>query len=94
MWRSQPLHIHAQASLYWNLQITEANEPSAWNDRSWTHQLIYLLTCITSGTMAVSLTGTASLTMLTKSQLTACNNTPDELNTRLSLGERHLEAVF
>ena len=84
MWRSQPLHIHAQASLYWNLHITEL---SAWNDRSWAHQLICLLTCITSGTMAVLLTGTASLTMPTKSQLTAQNNTPDELNTRLSLGK-------
>ena len=94
MWRSQPLHIHAQASLYWNLHITEANEPSAWNDRSWAHQLICLLTCITSGTIAVSLTGTASLTMPTKSQLTAQNNTPDELNTRLSLGKGTLRWFF
>ena len=32
MGRSQPLHIHTQASLYWNSHITEANEPSTWND--------------------------------------------------------------
>ena len=94
MWRSWSLHIDPQASLYWNLHITEANELSSWNDRSWTHQLIYLLTCITSGTMAVSLTGTASLTMPTKSQLTAQNNTPDELNTRLSLGKGTLRWFF
>ena len=71
MWRSRPLHIHTQAPLYWNLHITEANEPSAWNDRLQTHQLLCLLTCNPSGTMAVSLTGTASLTLPTKSQLTA-----------------------
>ena len=94
MWRSQPLYIHTQASLYWNLHITEANELSAWNGRSWAHHLIYLLTCITSGTMAVSLTGTASLTMPTKSQLTAWNNTPDELNTRLSLRKGTLRCFF
>ena len=94
MWRSWPLHIHTQASLYWNLHITEANEPSAWNDRLWAHQLICLLTCITSGTIAVSLTGTASLTMPTKSQLTAQNNTPDELNTRFSLGKGTLRQFF
>ena len=93
-WRSRPLHIHTQASLYWNLHITEANELSAWNDRSQAHQLIYLLTCITSGTMAVSLTGTASLTMPTKSQLTAWNNTPDELNTRISLVKGTLRQFF
>ena len=89
-WRSWPLHIHAQASLYWNLHITEANEPSAWNDRLWAHQLNCLLTCFTGGTMVVSLTGTASLTLPTKSQLTAWNNTLDELNTRLSLGKSTL----
>ena len=94
MWRSWPLHIHAQASLYWNSHITEANEPSAWNDRLQAHQLICLLTCITSGTMAVSLTGTASITMPTKSQLTAWNNTPDELKTRLSLGKGTLRWFF
>ena len=59
-----------------------------------THQLICLLTCFTSGTIAVSLTGTASLTMPTKSQLTARNNTPDELNTRLSLGKGTLRQFF
>ena len=58
------------------------------------HQLICLLTCITSGTMAVLLTGTASLTMPTKSQLTARNNTSDELKTRLSLGKGTLRQVF
>ena len=94
MWRSRPLHIHAQVSLYWNVHITEANDPSAWNDILQAHQLICLLTCITSGTMAVSLTGTASLTMPTKSQLTARNNTPDELNTRLSLGKGTLRWFF
>ena len=95
MWRSRPLHIHALATLHWNLHITEANEPSAWNDRSWAHQLICLLTCNCSGTMAVSLTGTASLTLPTKLQLTAQNNTPDELFiTRLSLGEGTLRQFF
>ena len=94
MWRSQPLHIHTQTSLYWNLHITEANEPSAWNDQLWAHHLICLLTCFTSGTMAVSLTGTASLTLPTKSQLTAQNNTLDELNTRLSLGKGTLRWFF
>ena len=94
VWRSRPLHIHAQASLYWYLYITEGNEPSAWNDRSWAHHLICLLTCFTSGTIAVSLTGTASLTMPTKSQLTAWNNTPDELNTRLSWGKGTLRQFF
>ena len=94
MWRSRHLHIHAQASLYWNLHITEANEPSAWHDRLQAHLLICLLTCITSGTIAVSLTGTASLNMPTKSQLTAQNNTPDELNTRLSLGKGTLGWFF
>ena len=88
------MHIHAQASLYWNLHITEANEPSAWNDRLQAHQLICLLTHNYSGTMTVSLTGTASLTLPTKSQLTAWNNTPDELNTRLSLGEGTLRQFF
>ena len=86
---------HAQASLYWNLHITEANEPSTWNDRLWAHQLICLLTRNCSGTVAVSLTGTASLTLPTKSQLTARNNTPDELFiTRLSLGEGTLRQFF
>ena len=88
------MHIHTQATLYWNLHITEANELSAWNDRSWAHHLICLLTCLTSGTMAVSLTGAASLTMPTKSLLTAWNNTPDELNTRLSLGKGTLRQFF
>ena len=92
--RSWALYIHAQASLYWNLHITEANEPSAWNDRLQAHHLICLLTCFTSGTMAVSLTGTASLTFPTKSQLTAPNNTPDELNTRLSLGKGTFRKFF
>ena len=73
---------------------TEANEPSAWNDRLWAHQLICLLTCNCSGIMAVSLTGTASLTLPTKSQLTAWNNTADELNTRLSLGKGTLRQFF
>ena len=73
---------------------TEANEPSAWNDRSRAHQLICLLTCNCSGTMAVSLTGTASLTLPTKSQPTAQNNTPDELNTRLSFGKGTLRWFF
>ena len=94
MWRSWPLHIHTQATLYWNLHITEANEPSTWNDRSWAHHLICLLTCLTSGTMTVSLRGTASLTLPTKSQLTAQNNTPDELNTRLSLGKGTLRQFW
>ena len=44
--------------------------------------------------MAVSLTGTSSLTMPTKSPLTAWNNTPDELNTRLSLGKGTLRWFF
>ena len=86
---SMPKHHYT-----WNLHITEANEPSAWNDKSWAHQLIYLLTCITSGTIAVSLIGTASLTMPTKSQLTAQNNTPDELNTRLPLRKGTLRQFF
>ena len=94
MWRSQPLHVHIQATLNWNLHITEANEPSAWNDRLQAHHLFCLLTCLTSGTMAVSLTGTASLTLPTKSQLTAQSNTPDELNTRLSLGKGTLRQLF
>ena len=55
---------------------------------------ICLLTCFTSGTMAGSLTGTASLTLPTKSQLTAWNSTPDELNTRLSLGKGTLRWFF
>ena len=94
-WRSRPLHIHAQATLYWNLHITEANELSTRNDRLQAHQLIYLLTCNCSGTMAVSLTGKASLTLLTKSQLIAQNNTPDELFiTRLSQGEGTLRQFF
>ena len=42
---SMPKH-HYTGSLH----ITEANEPSAWNDRLQAHQLIYLLTCITSET--------------------------------------------
>ena len=88
------MHIHTQATLYWNLHITEANELSAWNDRLGAHQLLCLLTCNHSGTMAVSLTGTASLTLPTKSQLTAQNNTPDELNTRLSLGKGTLRQFF
>ena len=95
MWSSQPLHIHAQATLYWNLCIIEANELSAWNDRLRAHHLICPLTCNHSGTMTVSLTGTASLTLPTKSQLTAQNNTPDELFiTRLSLGEGTLRQFF
>ena len=88
------MEIHTQASLYWNLHITEANELSAWNDRSLAHHLICLLTCLTSGTMAVSLTGTASLTLPTKSQLTAQNKTPDKLNTRLSVGKGTLRHFF
>ena len=35
----RPLHIHHQATLYWNLHITEANEPSALDDRLRAHQL-------------------------------------------------------
>ena len=94
-WRSQPLHIHHQATLYWNLHITEANEPSAWDDRSWAHQFIYLLSCNCSGTMAVSLTGTASPTLPTKSQPTAQNNTSDEtFITGLSQGEGTLRQFF
>ena len=77
------MHIQTQATLYWNLHITEANEPSAWNDRLWAHQLIYLLT------------GTASLTLPTKSQPTAQDNTPDEtFITRLSQGEGTLRWFF
>ena len=72
------MHIHTQATLYCNLHITEANELSAWNDRLQAHHLICLPTCLNSGTMTVSLTGTASLTMPIKSQLTVWNNTPDE----------------
>ena len=95
MWRSQPLHIHTQATLYWNLHITEANEPSTWDDRWRAHQLIYLLTCNCSGTMAVPLTGTASLTLPTKSQLTAWNNTSDEtFITRLSQREGMSEQPY
>ena len=93
--RSRPLHIHHRATLYWNLHITEANEPSAWDDRSRAHQLIYLLTCNRSWTMAVSLTGTASLTLPTKSQLTAQNNISDEtFITQLSQGEGTLRWFF
>ena len=89
------MHIHAQATLYWNLHITEANEPSAWDDRLQAHQFIYLLTCNCSGTMAVPLTGTASLTLPTKSQLTAQNNTSDEtFITGLSQGEGTLRQFF
>ena len=73
---------------------TEANESSAWNDRSWAQQLMCLLTCNHSGTMAVPLTGTASPTLPTKSQPTAWNNTPDELNTRSSLGKGTLRWFF
>ena len=95
MWGSQPLHIHNQATLYWNLHITEANESSTWDDRLRAHQLIYLLTCNCSGTMAVSLTGTASLTLPTKSQPTAQNNTSDEtFITQLSQGEGTLRQFF
>ena len=89
------MHIHAQATLYWNLHITEANEPSTWDDRLQAHQLIYLLTCNRSGTMAVSLTGTASLTLPTKSQPSARNNTSDEtFITGLSQGEGTLRQFF
>ena len=94
MWRSQPLHIHTQASLYWNSHITEANELSAWNDRLRAHQLICLLTCIPVGQWQFHWQETASLTLLTKSWLTAQNNTPDELNTRLSLGKGTLRQFF
>ena len=89
------MHIHHQATLYWNLHITEANEPSAWDDRLQAHQLIYLLTCNCSGTMAVSLTEIASLTVPTKSQPTAQNNTSDEtFITQLSQGEGTLRPFF
>ena len=88
------MHIYTQATLYWSLHITEANEPSGWNDRLWAHHLICLLTCLTSGTMAVLLTGTASSILPTKSQLTPWNNTPDEAEHKIITGERHLEAVF
>ena len=39
------------------------------------------------------LTGTASLTLPTKSQLTAQNNTADELNFKIITGERYLDVV-
>ena len=45
--------------------------------------------------MAVPLTGTASLTLPAKSQLTAQNKTPDELFFhKIITGGRHLEVVF
>ena len=57
--------------------------------------IIYQLTCNRSGTMAVSLTGTASLTLPTKSQLSARNNTSDEtFITQLSQGEGTLRQFF
>ena len=90
-----PAFVHPQPNIIiLDFSHTEANEPSAWNDRLQAHQLICLLTCNCSGTMAVPLTGKASLTLPTKSQLTARNKTPDELNTRLSLGKGNLRWFF
>ena len=85
---SIPNHHYTEIQPYWSYELF------AWNAR-FTGSPINLSTNLyyqwVNGSL---LTGTAFLTMPTKSQLTAWNNTPDELNTRLILGKGTLRWLF